>query len=39
MDEIAISMLMLTHSEVGTGKNVIKLKLKIGTSSITEVRT
>jgi len=32
-------MLAFTHSEVGTGQKVIKLKLKIGTGSITGVRS
>jgi len=36
--EMSISMLVFTHSEVGIEQKVIKLKLKIGTGSITGVR-
>jgi len=32
-------MLVFTHSEVGTGQQVIKLKLKIGTGFMTGVRS
>jgi hypothetical protein len=38
MGEISIRILVFTHSEVGTGQKVIKLKLRMGTGSITGVR-
>jgi len=36
--EMSTGMSVFTHSEVGTEQKVIKLKLKIGTDSITGVR-
>jgi hypothetical protein len=39
MGEIYINMLVFTHSEVGNGQKVIKLKPKIGTSYTTGVNS
>jgi len=37
--EIYVCMLVFTHSAVGTGQKVIKLKVKIGTRSTKGVRS